>query len=97
LAGIIFVLFLTYYGTRWISTKTSLSSRSRYMNIVDRIVIGQNKYLAIAEITKKYYLLSITEKDVNIIKELDDFQLKSEEEKTEVMDFSSIINKFLKK
>jgi flagellar biogenesis protein FliO len=97
LAGIIFVLFLTYYGTRWISTKTSLSSRSRYMNIVDRIVIGQNKYLAIAEITNKYYLLSITEKDVNIIKELDDFQLKYEEEKPEVMDFSSIINKLLKK
>lgn len=67
------------------------------MNIVDRIVIGQNKYLAIAEITNKYYLLSITEKDVNVIKELDDFQLKHEEEKTEVMDFSSIINKFLKK
>lgn len=67
------------------------------MNIVDRIVIGQNKYLAIAEITNKYYLLSITEKDVNIIKELDDFQLNHEEEKQEVMDFSSIINKFLKK
>jgi flagellar biogenesis protein FliO len=97
LAGIIFVLFLTYYGTKWISTKTNLASSSRYMNIVDRIVIGQNKYLAIAEITNKYYLLSITEKDVNIIKELDDFQLKHEEEKTEVMDFNSIINKFLKK
>ncbi len=67
------------------------------MNIVDRIVIGQNKYLAIAEITNKYYLLSITEKDVNIIKELDDFQLKHEEEKQDVMDFSSIMNKFLKK
>ncbi|WP_157593551.1 flagellar biosynthetic protein FliO [Sedimentibacter sp. B4] len=97
MAGIILVLFLTYYGTRWISTKTNIASGSKYMNIVDRIVIGQNKYLVIAEITNKYYLLSITEKDVNIIKELDDFQLKHEEEKPEVMDFSSIINKFLKK
>ncbi len=67
------------------------------MNIVDRIVIGQNKYLAIAEITNKYYLLSITERDVNILKELDDFQLKDEEEKTDVMEFGSIINKLLKK
>lgn len=67
------------------------------MNIVDRIVIGQNKYLAIAEITNKYYLLSITEKDVNIIKELDDFQLKHEEEKQDVIDFGNIMNKFLKK
>nr|WP_300090048.1 flagellar biosynthetic protein FliO [Sedimentibacter sp.] len=91
------VLFLTYYGTRWISSKTNLASRSRYMNIVDRIVIGQNKYLAIAEITNKYYLLSITERDVNILKELDDFQLKDEEEKTDVMEFGSIINKLLKK
>lgn len=97
MAGIILVLFLTYYGTRWISTKTNIASGSKYMNIVDRIVIGQNKYLVIAEITNKYYLLSITEKDVNIIKELDDFQLKHEEEKLEVMDFSSIINKLIKK
>ena len=67
------------------------------MNIVDRIMLGQNSYMAIAEISNKYYLLSITESQVNIIKELDDFQIKDEEEKQTNMDFSKILKKFLKK
>lgn len=67
------------------------------MNVVDRIVLGQNKYMAIAEISNKYYLLSITERDINIIKELEDFQLKPDEIKDDTMDFNKIFNKFLKK
>ena len=67
------------------------------MNVVDRIMLGQNKYIAIAEISNKYYLLSITERDINIIKELEDFQLKSDEIKDDSMDFNKIFNKFLKK
>ena len=90
-------MFLTYYGTRWLSTKTNLAARSKYMNIVDRMVVGQNKLLAIVEITNKYYLLSITEKDVSIIKELEDFKLKTEEEKTEAVEFKKILSNFLKK
>lgn len=95
--GIILVLFLTYYSTKWISKKTNVINKSKYMNIVDRIMLGQNSYMAIAEISNKYYLLSITESQVNIIKELDDFQIKDEEEKQTNMDFSKILKKFLKK
>lgn len=44
------------------------------MNIVDKIILGQNKFIAIAEIYNKYYLLSVTEKHIEILKELDDFK-----------------------
>lgn len=94
--GIILVLFLTYYGTRWLSTKTSLSLNSKYMKIVDKIILGQNKFLAIAEINNKYYLLSITEKNISILKELEELNIIPEEEASSV-DFSSIFKKFLKK
>jgi len=67
------------------------------MNIVDRIMLGQNQFLAIAEINNKYYLLSITEKEINIIKELDDFELKNDEKKEEGIDFNKVLGKFLKK
>jgi flagellar biosynthetic protein FliO len=96
LAGIILVLFLTYYGTRWLSVKTNLTMKSRYMNIVDKIMLGQNKFLAIAEVNNKFYLLSITEKNINILKELEDFQLLPDENPENNMDFNKIINKFLK-
>jgi len=67
------------------------------MNIVDRMMLGQNKYIAIAEISNKYYLLSITEQNISIIKELEDFELKPDEKKDDSMDFNKILNKFLKK
>jgi flagellar biogenesis protein FliO len=79
--GIILVLFLTYYCTKWISTRTSLALRSKYMYIEDKIMLGQNKFIAIAQICNKYYLLSITEKHISILKELEDFQpLDNEDE-----------------
>ncbi len=96
LAGIILVLFLTYYGTKWLSVKTNLTMKSRYMNIVDKIMLGQNKFLAIAEVNNKFYLLSITEKNINILKELEDFQSLPDENSENNIDFNKIINKFLK-
>lgn len=67
------------------------------MNIVDRMVVGQNKCLAIAEIAEKYYLISITEKDISIIKELEDFKPAHEGEKANTMEFTLLLDKFLKK
>lgn len=68
------------------------------MHIVDKIILGQNKFLAIAEIDSKYYLLSITEKNINILKELEDFVPTKENEIPENnMEFSKILEKFIRK
>jgi flagellar biogenesis protein FliO len=67
------------------------------MRIEDKIMLGQNKFLAIAEIYNKYYLLSITEKSINILKELDDFNPTMEEKTEGSYDFSKILDRFIKK
>ena len=91
--GIILVLFLTYYCTKWISTKTALTSRSKYMNIVDKIMLGQNKFIAIAQIYSKYYVLSITEKDISILKELEDFKPLEHEDESN-LNFNKILSAY---
>ena len=91
------VLFLTYYSTKWLSTKTNLTMKSKYINIVDKIMLGQNKFLAIAEICNKYYVLSITERSIKIIKELDDFQPITDIKPENNVEFNNILNKFLKR
>ncbi|WP_407695739.1 flagellar biosynthetic protein FliO [Sedimentibacter hydroxybenzoicus] len=91
------MLFLTYYSTKWLSTRTSSSMKSRYINIIDKIMLGQNKFLAIAEICNKYYLLSITEKNVTIVKELDDFRSIPDIKPDNSLEFNNILNKFLKR
>lgn len=92
--GIILVLYLTYYGTKWLSTKTILANKSNYMNIVDKIMLGPNKYIAIVEITSQYYLISITESNINILKELEDFQELPNIDQDAPETFSKILNKF---
>ncbi len=91
------MLVLTYYSTRWLSTKTNLTLRSKYISIVDRIMLGQSNFLAIAEIDGKFYLLGITEKSINILKELDDFKPAEGEPSERQADFSKMLDKFLKK
>ncbi|HAQ41589.1 MAG TPA: flagellar biosynthetic protein FliO [Clostridiales bacterium] len=95
--GIILVLFLTYYCTKWLSTKTSMVLKSKYMSIADKMMLGQNKFLAIAEINNKYYLLGITENSINILKELDGFHPLPQEKPENNIEFSKILNKLLKK
>jgi len=71
--------------------------KSRYINIIDKIMLGQNKFLAIAEVCNKYYLLSITEKNITIVKELDDFQPIPDIKPDNNLEFNNILNKFLKR
>lgn len=94
--GIIFVLFLTYFSTKWLSVKATSITNSKYMNIVDKIVLGQNKYLAIVEISNKYYLISITDNNINIIKDLDELELKVSTNTGENIEFNKIFSKFFK-
>ena len=93
--GIILVLFLTYYCTKWISTKTTLISKSKYISVIDKIMLGQNKFIAIAQICNKYYLLSITERNINILKELEEFQpLEQDDESNINLNFNNILSKY---
>lgn len=99
LLGIIFVLFLTYYGTKWLSLKANNMSKSKYMNIVDKIVLGQNKYLAIVEVSNKYYLMSIADNNISIMKELDEHELILKENASQMaanIEFNKIFSKFIK-
>lgn len=66
------------------------------MNVVDKIILGQNKFLAIAKICGKYYLISITEKNINILEELDDFHILDDENHNNTIAFNKILDKFKK-
>jgi flagellar protein FliO/FliZ len=94
--GIIFVLFLTYFSTKWLSIKASSITKSKYMNIVDKIILGQNKYIAIVEISNKYYLMSVTDNNINIIKDLDELELSTFENTSETKEFNKIFTNFFK-
>jgi flagellar protein FliO/FliZ len=92
--GIIIVLYLTYYCTKWLSTRTSIGLKSKYMNVADKLMLGQNNYIAIVEINNSHYLIGITEKGINILKELEDFHPLPDDKESSPK-FNNIFNKYI--
>lgn len=72
LFSVILILFLSYWFTKYIGTKTMKIRASGHMQIVDRLSISQDKSIVILKVEKKYYLLSLSQSGIHLIKELDD-------------------------
>ena len=72
---------------------------SRYMNIIDRMPLGQNKFVAIMKVKDEAYLIGVTENSIEILKELEgDFELTSTQSKlTAGLKFSDVIKKTMRK
>ena len=76
-------MYLTYYFTKTLSKKITNYSTSKYIKIVDRIALSQNKFLVLIEIDKKVLLLSVTDNNINILKEIDNMILESQEDESQ--------------
>ncbi len=68
----IFVLALAYFSTKIIAKYQSntLNSKSN-IKIIESFRVGNNKYIAIAEIAGQYYALAIGKDEINLIGTLD--------------------------
>lgn len=76
LIGVVLVLVLTYFATRWFARRAGAGAVSgRAMHVVDRITVAQGAHLVIVEVGGAHYLLGVGEKTVSLITKLDDFRL----------------------
>ena len=68
---VIGLIYLTY----WLSQKANLPrmnvSQSKYMQIMDRIMVGRDRSIVIVKVQQQFYLLSISEQGVKLIDKLD--------------------------
>ncbi|QSX07188.1 flagellar biosynthetic protein FliO [Sedimentibacter sp. zth1] len=95
--GIILVLFLTYYCTKSLSKGILKYSTSKNIKIIDKVPLGQNKYLIIIDVCDKNYLVSVTDNNINILKELDDNIVKNtDSSKVNNASFCKILNEAIK-
>lgn len=101
LLGIIIIFGLVLYGSYFVSKKIAKFSlganQSRYMKIVDRIVLGQDRYAAIVTVGERYFLLGISGETMTLLSELskDDMVLLEGPNKTlpETLNFKEILKK----
>ncbi len=74
LSIIVFILILifAFYGTKFFAKKSKKFLRSKYMEIIDTISLGNNVKIIIAKILDQVYILSVTNNNVNIIDKFKD-------------------------
>lgn len=77
--AIILILFLTYIASKYISKKVPMANNGGNIRIVERMALAQDKFLAVIEISNKYYLIGVSSNNINLLKELDDYEPPKQE------------------
>jgi len=71
LVAVAAVLYLSYLFSRYLAVGAAKVNRSRYVKIIDRVVLGQDRMMLIVLIGEKYYLMGSTSQSIQILAELD--------------------------
>lgn len=95
--GVIVIILLAYFGTKWFSKKYSRMSSGRYMQVLERMALGQDKSLALIKIGRKVYLFGVSAKGVDNLCTFDEGEISAEESSVQKNDFSSVLTELLKK
>ncbi|WP_312047340.1 FliO/MopB family protein [Anaerotignum sp.] len=98
--SVILILFLSYWFTKYVGTKTMKFRASQHMEIVDRLSISQDKSVVVLKVQKNYYLLSLSPNGVGLIKELDNideeaFQITEGLHSKGEYDFREVLSQYL--
>ena len=93
------VLILTYFATRWYARRVmgggALSGK--HIIIHDRVPMGGNTFLAIVEVSERFYLIGIGERGVQLISMLEDFSPPSGDSPHSKVPFSKLLTDILAK
>ena len=96
--AVILIIYLSYIASKYIGKGLSKSGSSRYMRLIDQVTLGQDRHIAIVQVSGKYMLVGVTASQICFLSELQDdelFPLSPEEtgEGTKTQDFKAILEK----
>ncbi len=91
------VIAAAYYLSRWYAKRMGASAVGRYVKIIDRVTLGAGSSACILEAGGKYYLVGVSDKNIQLICELDGFEPGSPDEKAAQASFGRLLKDFLGK
>lgn len=72
---VILVIYLSYVGSKMIGKGFRGKRNTRYMNMVDQLVVGQDKSIAIIKVGPNYYMVGITNNGITLLSNLEEEDL----------------------
>ena len=95
---VVLIIYGSYIVSKYIGKGLAKNSSSRYMRLIDQITMGQDRHIAIVQISGRYLLIGVTAGQINVLSELQDdeiFPLTPEEnDRGNTVDFRAMMEKF---
>ena len=97
--AVVLILFLSYWFTKYIGVRAMKNRNSRHMQIVDRLSISQDKSILVLKVEKNYYLLSLSQSGLSLIKELENIDEDAFQDMPEMQgkmehDFKEVLSQY---
>ena len=97
LALIVLIMVGAYYATRWYARRAGTTYGGKNIRIVDKAAVGNSASIVIACVEGRYLLLGVSDKNIQLLCELEDFQETETGTPTGMESFSSLMQSLLKK
>lgn len=96
--AVILIIYLSYIASKYIGRGLGKSSSSRYMRLIDQVTLGQDRHIAIIQVSQKYMLVGVTANQICFLSELKDDELfplspSETEDGMKTQDFKAILEK----
>lgn len=89
----VFVLFVTYFATRYIANFQKNKFAGSNIKIIETIRLTQNKYLQIVQVGKKYYSIAVCKDTVTVLGELTEDDITLPDPNKELPGFKDVLEK----
>lgn len=99
---VVVILYLSFLFTRYMAKSSTKISGTRYMKILDKIPLGQDKHLVMVKINKKFFLLGVSGQAISMLSEIKEDDIVPIEDfnkydRISVDGFKSILQSFTNK
>lgn len=64
------IIIAAYYSTRFIGNRSSRFLSGKYIKVIDRIVVANDKSILIVQIGLSYSIIAVTGQGINLLKDL---------------------------
>lgn len=72
---VVAIIYLSYIGSKFVGKGFALKQRSKYLNLVDQVSVGQDKSIAIVQVGIQYYLVGIASSKIEKLADIEEEDL----------------------
>jgi flagellar protein FliO/FliZ len=91
------ILFVAYLTTKALGAKFISYSRGKYIKVVDRIMLGKDKWIHLVKIGNVYYLVGSTNQNIELLGQIDKQEIVPLSSEIEKGTFQNTLERYINK